>query len=126
MAAGRAEAPLPGPPHRGHVAGAGAVARIRSHRGVRVVAADQVRLEHFAGSVPWRRWRSYHGQQNLSGSYWAATVGDHVVYESRLELERLLLADFDPQVTAMWAQPTPVRPSSATRMPGRLVLDRED
>lgn len=79
--------------------------RIRSHAGVRVVAADQLRLEHFAGSVPWRRWRSYHGQPHLSGSYWAATVGDHVVYESRLELERLLLADFDPRVTAMWAQP---------------------
>lgn len=79
--------------------------RIRSHAGVRVVAADQVRLEHFAGSVPWRRWRSYHGQPHLSGSYWAATIGDHVVYESRLELERLLLADFDPRVTAMWAQP---------------------
>ena len=79
--------------------------RIRSHDGVRVVAADQLRLEHFAGSVPWRRWRSYHGQPHLSGSYWAATVGDHVVYESRLELERLLLADFDPQITAMWAQP---------------------
>jgi hypothetical protein len=79
--------------------------RIRTHDEVRVVAAEQVRLEHFAGSVPWRWWRSYHGQPHLSGSYWAATVADHVVYESRLELERLLLADFDPRVAAMWAQP---------------------
>jgi hypothetical protein len=69
------------------------------------VALDQVRLRDFAGSVPWRRWRSHHGQAHLSGSYWAATTGGHMVYESRLELARLLLADFDPQVSQIWAQP---------------------
>ena len=69
------------------------------------VELDQVRLRDFAGSVPWRRWRSRHGQAHLSGSYWAATTGGHIVYESRLELSRLLLADFDPQVTGIWAQP---------------------
>jgi hypothetical protein len=55
--------------------------------------------------VPWRRWRSHHGQAHLSGSYWAATTGGHVVYESRLELARLLVADFDPLTAAIWAQP---------------------
>jgi hypothetical protein len=69
------------------------------------VAVDRVRLKDFAGSVPWRRWRSRRGQAHLSGMYWAATTGGHVVYESRLELARLLLADFDPQVAWMWAQP---------------------
>jgi hypothetical protein len=69
------------------------------------VELDQVRLRDFGGSVPWRRWRSRHGQAHLSGSYWAATTGGHVVYESRLELARLLLADFDPQVAGIWAQP---------------------
>jgi hypothetical protein len=69
------------------------------------VALDQVRLRDFAGSAPWRRWRSHHGQAHLSGSYWAATTGGHLVYESRLELARLLLADFDPQVSGIWAQP---------------------
>ncbi len=69
------------------------------------VDLDQVRLRDFAGSVPWRRWRSHHGQAHLSGSYWAATTGGHVVCESRLELARLLLADFDPQVAGIWAQP---------------------
>jgi hypothetical protein len=33
------------------------------------------------------------------------TTGWHVVYESRLELARLLLADFDPDVVAIAAQP---------------------
>ncbi len=66
---------------------------------------DRARLRDFVGSVPWRRWRSHHGQAHLSDSYWAATVGGHVVYESRLELARLLVADFDPLVGAIWAQP---------------------
>ncbi|MEV2256894.1 TnsA-like heteromeric transposase endonuclease subunit [Streptomyces sp. NPDC050147] len=33
-----------------------------------------------------------------SGTYASATTGGHVVYESRLEPARLLLADFDPEV----------------------------
>jgi hypothetical protein len=69
------------------------------------VGLDQVRLRDFAGSVPWRRWRSRRGQAHLSGSYWSATTGGHAVYESRLELSRLLLADFDPSVAGVWAQP---------------------
>ncbi len=69
------------------------------------VAVDRLQVEHFAGSLPWRRFRSRHGQAHLSGAYWAATTGGHVVYESRLELARLLLADFDPQVAGIWSQP---------------------
>jgi hypothetical protein len=72
---------------------------------VTAVGLDQVRLRDFDGSVPWRRWRSRRGQAHLSGSYWTATTGGHVVYESRLELARLLLADFDPGVAGIWAQP---------------------
>ena len=40
-----------------------------------------------------------------SGYYWSATTGGHVIYESRLELARLLLADFAPEVVAIAAQP---------------------
>jgi len=69
------------------------------------IALDRVRWEHFTGSVPWRRFRSRQGQAHLSGAYWASTIGGHVVYESRLELARLLLADFDVQVGGIWAQP---------------------
>ncbi|MFF6911778.1 TnsA-like heteromeric transposase endonuclease subunit [Streptomyces sp. NPDC012466] len=56
-------------------------------------------------AVPWRTFRWYKGQRHYSGAYWAATVGDHVIYESRLELARLLFADFDPSVRAIVAQP---------------------
>lgn len=40
-----------------------------------------------------------------SGKYSCATTGGHVVHESRLELARLLLADFDPAVQGIFAQP---------------------
>jgi hypothetical protein len=83
-----------------------AAAWIRYRDGVtRAVPLSRLRLGDFEASVPWRTLRSRHGQQHLSGSYWAATTGGHVVYESRLELARLLLADFDPDVTAIYAQP---------------------
>jgi hypothetical protein len=37
--------------------------------------------------------------------YWSATMRVHVVYESRLELARLMLADFDRAVVTIVAQP---------------------
>ncbi|MFG3207299.1 TnsA-like heteromeric transposase endonuclease subunit [Streptomyces sp. NPDC048192] len=74
-------------------------------KSVRDVPFAQLRLADFEGSVPWRRVRSVHGQAHYSGSYASATTGGHVVYESRLELARLLLADFDPAVRGIFAQP---------------------
>ena len=56
-------------------------------------------------SVPWRRFRVVRGQAHYSGSYASATTGGHVLYESRLELARLLLADFDARVRGIYAQP---------------------
>jgi hypothetical protein len=41
-------------------------------------------------------------QAHVSGSYWAATTDGHVVYESRLELARLLLADFALRSRPAW------------------------
>lgn len=39
-----------------------------------------------ASASPWRTFRWYRGQKHYSGFYWSATMRDHVVYESRLEL----------------------------------------
>ncbi len=73
------------------------------------------------------RWRQ--GQAHYSGWYWSATTGGHVVYESRLELARLLLADFDPQVTAIAAQPFLVAAPSQGRtrlhVPDFLLIGRD-
>jgi hypothetical protein len=72
-------------------------------------------------AVPWRAVRSYRGQQHLPGLYWSATTGGHVVYESRLELARLLLADFDPEVTGIAAQPFLVREIGRHHVPDFLL-----
>ena len=58
-----------------------------------------------AGAAPWRGFRWAMGQKHYSGTYWSATEHGHVIYESRLELARLLYADFDPSVNRIVAQP---------------------
>ncbi|MEJ5947027.1 TnsA-like heteromeric transposase endonuclease subunit [Pseudokineococcus basanitobsidens] len=55
--------------------------------------------------LPVRRISSHAGQRHYPGSFWSATTGAHVDYESRLELDRLWLADFDPAVAWMASQP---------------------
>jgi len=45
-----------------------------------------VSAEALARGRPWRVFRWHHGQAHYSGWYWSATMGRHVVYESRLEL----------------------------------------
>ena len=82
------------------------VARVRYDDGSeREFGLDRLRPVDFGDSVPWRRVRSRHGQAHYSGSYASATMGGFVVYESRLELARLLLADFDQDVRGIYAQP---------------------
>jgi hypothetical protein len=61
-------------------------------------ALRDVRARQVVAAVPWRAARSARGQSHYPGFYWSATTGSHVVYESRLELARLLVADFDPAV----------------------------
>ncbi|HZE16702.1 MAG TPA: TnsA-like heteromeric transposase endonuclease subunit, partial [Mycobacterium sp.] len=56
-------------------------------------------------AAPWRTFRWYRGQKHYSGTYWASTEESHVIYESRLELARLLYADFDGAVCRIVAQP---------------------
>ncbi|MET7703613.1 TnsA-like heteromeric transposase endonuclease subunit [Streptomyces sp. NPDC005485] len=83
---------------------------------VREVPVRQLRLADFSESKPWRDVRSVHGMAHYSGKYASATAGGHVVYESRLELARLLLADFDPEVQGIFAQPCRL----AARVGGRV------
>jgi hypothetical protein len=72
-------------------------------------------------AVPWRSVRSHRGQRHLPGWYWSATTGGHLVYESRLELARLLLADFDPDVVGIAAQPFLVRDADRRHVPDFLL-----
>jgi len=76
-------------------------------------------------AVPWRAIRSHRGQRHLPGVYWSSTTGAHVFYESRLELARLLLADFDRDVVGITAQPFLVREQGRRHVPD-FLLARSD
>ena len=65
----------------------------------------EVSPEALAVAAPWRTFRWHQGQRHYSGTYWSATEHDHVIYESRLELARLMFADFDTGVRHIVAQP---------------------
>lgn len=65
----------------------------------------EVSVERVAGGFPCRRVRSHASARHYSGLFWSATNTAHVTYESRLELDRLWLADFDADVIRIAAQP---------------------
>ena len=71
----------------------------------RILAARDVKPAALLSGHPWRTFRSYLGQRHYSGTYWTATLGRHVIYESRLELANLIGADFDSGVKKIAAQP---------------------
>lgn len=64
--------------------------------------ADVHRMVH---GLPVRKVRSNARRRHYSGAFWSATNSAHVPYESRLELDRLWLADFAPEVVRIAAQP---------------------
>nr|WP_313776648.1 TnsA-like heteromeric transposase endonuclease subunit [Mycobacterium sp.] len=79
-------------------------------------------IDELAAGAPWRTFRWYRGQRHYSGTYWSSTVGRHVIYESQLELARLLFADFDARVRSINAQPFLFR-TSVDRKPRKHIPD---
>ncbi|WP_236746028.1 TnsA-like heteromeric transposase endonuclease subunit [Mycobacteroides abscessus] len=71
----------------------------------RVRPWNEVLARQLRSAVPWRNFRWVHGQRHYSGTYWSSTTEGFVIYESRLELARLLVADFDDRVEHIVAQP---------------------
>lgn len=67
-------------------------------------AWSEVPVKLLASATPWRTFRWFKGQKHYSGICWSAMTNDHVINESRLELARLLFADFDPSVRHIVAQ----------------------
>lgn len=96
--------------------------RLRDGQAVRDRPLRQVTASLVVTAAPWPTARSARGQAHYPGWYWSATSGCHVIYESRLELARLLLADFDPDVVAVAAQPFLLRAPVGRRV-RRHVLD---
>ena len=76
-------------------------------------------------AVPWRTIRSHRGQTHLPGLYWSSTTGGLVVYESRLELARLLLADADREFVGIAAQPFLVSDKTRRHVPDFLLARRD-
>jgi hypothetical protein len=66
---------------------------------------DRVPVDDVAAGLPVREFRWYHGRKHYSGWYHASTTGRMVAYESRLELARILIADFASEITEIAAQP---------------------
>lgn len=71
--------------------------------------------------------RRTRGQRSYPGLFWSSTNGGHVVYESRLELDWLWLADFDPNVVRIASQPLMIGGADGSRRrvryPDFLALD---
>lgn len=66
---------------------------------------DRVDVGEVLGGVPVREFRWFKGRRFYSGWYWCSTGERLVAYESRLELARIMLADFSPDVVGIAAQP---------------------
>jgi hypothetical protein len=56
-------------------------------------------------AVPIRRFFAWPGKRNYEGLWWSSTVRAHVPFESLLEREYLMWADFEPDIVAVAAQP---------------------
>lgn len=82
-----------------------------------------------SAATPWRTFRWHHGQKHYSGTYWSSTERSHVIYESRLELARLLYADFDVAVHRIVAQPFLLKGTVDRRVrrhvPDFLLVDKQ-
>ncbi|HEY5855133.1 MAG TPA: TnsA-like heteromeric transposase endonuclease subunit [Aldersonia sp.] len=78
---------------------------VDEHGGAVATTAADVDVRRVVRGRPVRKVRSHARRRHYEGLFWSATNGDHVPYESRLELDRLWLADFAPQVVRIAAQP---------------------
>ena len=67
------------------------------------VSLSQAWPTSFESCSPIRRFTSHKGQRHLS--WWSATVGRHMGYESWLERVHVMALDFDPDVVGIASQP---------------------
>jgi len=84
--------------------------------GVQVVFVDEAGVRRsgalealwdvgFEHVLPVRSFGSFQGQRSFQGSWWFATTGEHVGFESWVERDTVMLLDFDPDVVAVSSQP---------------------
>lgn len=82
-----------------------------------------------ADGLPVRSFGSYAGMRHYPGWWWSATTASLLPYESLLERDRLLAADFDRDVVAIASQPfgLTARVGGANRhhVPDFLLIGRD-
>jgi hypothetical protein len=91
--------------HAGQRAGGIRVTYRASGGAVVDTTLDRLCADEVIARLPVREFRWHEGRRHYSGWYWCAIGQRLVVYESRLELARIMLADFDPAVAGVAAQP---------------------
>lgn len=80
--------------------------RYRRADGMLVLSTlDRVSVDEVVDGLPVREFRWYRGRRFYSGWYWSVTCARLVAYESRLELARIMMADFAADVVGIAAQP---------------------
>ncbi|WP_423181311.1 TnsA-like heteromeric transposase endonuclease subunit [Arthrobacter sp. NyZ413] len=67
--------------------------------------SDDVASERFESALPVRSFFAWPGKRNYEGSWWSSTVRAHVGFESLLEREFLMSADYDKDVVGISSQP---------------------
>lgn len=103
--------------------------RYRADTGKDVLTTlDRIAVTEVAAGLPVREFRWYQGRKHYSGWYWSSTTQGMAVYESRLELARIMLADMDPTVVGIAAQPMQLSAPDGGRVrrhvPDLLLVDR--
>lgn len=71
----------------------------------RLTTVGEVHMASVVAGQPVRPIRSFAGQKHYPGLFWSVTTGTHLKYESLLERDRFLLADFDLEVAGIAPQP---------------------
>lgn len=84
---------------------------------------------HVARGRPVRGFGSYAGMGHYPGWWWSSTTTSLIPYESLLERERLLAADFDREVVAIASQPFgltgQLRGAPRRHVPDFLLVDAD-
>jgi hypothetical protein len=114
----------------------GALLRFRAtNQDIHEVPLGDARAADLAAAEPWRTFRWHRGivlddQSHYSDWWWSSTTSRYVIYESRLELARLILADFDSSVRVIVAQPFQIETRTEGRVrrhvPDFLLVDDHD
>lgn len=100
------------------------LARIGGEMVSQTVLDDQaLSLVRFERAEPIRRFYAYPHRRVYDGLYWSATTHSHVEFESLLEREYLMAADFDTQVVDVAAQPMAILWPFRKRGPKHHVPD---